>query len=115
MDRDQTHRDDLSFEQLARSTEAGDEGSRAPSRLKSRVYSALTARMEESGPLLDVVRTRRTHGLCVFENLVQITKLGERYGEKNFCRVCHARILAERVENAPIYWGHCPYSSFQNR
>jgi hypothetical protein len=29
--------------------------------------------------------------------------------------VCHARVLAERLEHAPIYWPHCPYVRFQNR
>jgi hypothetical protein len=27
--------------------------------------------------------------------------------------VCHARVLAEPIANAPIYWRHCPYDEFQ--
>jgi DNA-directed RNA polymerase specialized sigma24 family protein len=31
------------------------------------------------------------------------------------CRVCHARVLAEHVEEAPIFWKHCPCADFQRR
>jgi hypothetical protein len=115
MDRDATEANDFSFEQLANLTDSDEEGAMAPSRLRSRVYSALMARMEASGPLLDVETTQRTHPLCVFENLVQIAALRKHVGSENFCRICHARVLAERIENAPIYWNHCPYVGFQNR
>ena len=115
MDRDETRPDDLFFEDLAGLAGSGDEDVTAPSRLKSNVYSSLIARMEESGPLLDVHTTRSTHRLCVFEDLVQITPLTEDVGSVNFCKICHARILAERFEHAPIYWSHCPYVRFQNR
>jgi hypothetical protein len=30
----------------------------------------------------------------------------------NPCRICHARILGERLEKAPIFWPGCPYSEF---
>ncbi len=115
MDRDETRADDLFFEHLADLAGSGDEDATAPSRLKSKVYSSLMAHMEESGPLLDVHTTRSTHRLCVFEDLVQITPLTESFGSVNFCRICHARILAERFENAPIHWRHCSYARFQNR
>lgn len=115
MDRDETRPDDLFFEDLAGLAGSGDEDVTAPSRLKSNVYSSLIARMEESGPLLDVHTTRSTHRLCVFEDLVQITPLTQDVGSVNFCKICHARVLAERFENAPIYWNHCPYVRFQNR
>jgi hypothetical protein len=105
---------DRFFERLSGIAER-DAGDTAPSRLKSRVYSGLMARMAESGPIQSVHETRPTYGLCVFEDLVQITPLTEGIGTSNFCRVCHARILAERFENAPIYWGNCPYVRFQNR
>jgi hypothetical protein len=32
----------------------------------------------------------------------------------NPCRVCHARVLGERLERAPIFWPGCPYSEFHN-
>lgn len=115
MDKDKTTPDDLFFEHLADLTGASDEDVIAPSRLKSNIYSSLMARMEESGPLQNVQTTRSTHALCVFERLVQITPLTEDVGVSNFCKICHARILAERFENAPIYWSHCPYVRFQNR
>jgi hypothetical protein len=86
----------------------------APSRLKSRIYSALVQRQVESGPLLSVSETKAEgRRLCVFENLVEISPVGEKVKSLNFCRVCHARVLAEAIENAPIYWPHCPYVHFQ--
>lgn len=115
MNRDETHSGDLFFEHLAGLTQLDDEDVNAPSRLKSKVYSNLVTRMQDSGPLQDVQTTRATHPLCVFESLVQITPLGEGVGSANFCRICHARILAERLEAPPIYWSHCPYVRFQNR
>jgi hypothetical protein len=115
MDRDQTSPDDLFFEHLTELAGSGDGEVAAPARLKSEIYSSLIARMEESGPLMDVRTTRSSHRLCVFEDLVQIAPLTEKIGSVNFCRICHARVLAERFENAPIYWSHCPYVRFQNR
>lgn len=89
-------------------------GVRAPSRLKSEIYSALVRRQAESGPLLSLTETKGAgRSLCVFETLVQIAPIGEKRKHFNLCRVCHARILAERMENAPIFWGHCPYVAFQ--
>jgi hypothetical protein len=89
---------------------------RAPSRLKSRTYTALIEAQQEGGPLLDVSSTKQQgHALCVFEELVQITPLGQPVKQSFYCSVCHARVLGERVENAPIFWPHCPYVRFQNR
>ena len=89
---------------------------RAPSRLKSRIYSALIGRQQSDGPLLNLSEVKaRGRRLCVFEELVQIASVGESAKQPNFCRVCHARILAENVENAPVYWPGCPYAQFQNR
>ena len=88
----------------------------APSRLKSRIYSALIARQQSDGPLLNLSEVKaRGRRLCVFEELVQIAPVGEAAKQPNFCRVCHARILAENFENAPVYWSGCPYARFQNR
>jgi len=89
---------------------------RAPSRLKSRIYSHLVQDQTGSGPLLSLSETKASGmGLCVFEELVRLAPVGERAKTKNCCRVCHARVLAERIEGAPIYWSNCPYVQFQNR
>jgi hypothetical protein len=104
------------FGELVTAIEGAEIGSGAPSRLKSKVYSALVRRQMESGPLLTISETKANgRGLCVFENLVEIVPLNDKVKSLNFCRVCHARILAEEVENAPIYWHSCPYVDFQNR
>jgi hypothetical protein len=88
----------------------------ASSRLKSRIFSALQLEQQESGPLLSLTETHATGGkLCVFEDLVRIAPIGEPLKEKNPCRVCHARLLGENVERAPIYWPGCPYVRFQDR
>jgi hypothetical protein len=87
---------------------------RAPARLKSQTFSRLALAQAESGPLLSVTETKAAgRGLCVFEELVRIVPSGEEFKRRNFCRACHARKLAEVMENAPIYWGHCPYVEFQ--
>jgi hypothetical protein len=102
------------FESLL--TEAGslELGVKAPSSLKARIYSALVRQQASSGPLLGLQECQNSgHGLCVFEHLVQITPVGERLNAKNICRVCHARVLAEHFDHAPIYWSHCPYVKFQ--
>ena len=52
--------------------------------------------------------------LCVFEELVQIAP-GQMIKSLNYCRVCHARLLGERLKRAPIYWSGCPYVGFQSR
>ncbi len=86
----------------------------APARLKARVYSSLVRRMEASGPLLPVAETEATHGLCVFEKLVEIAPLSGRLQTFNACSICHARVLAEKFERPPIYWKHCPYVGFKS-
>ncbi len=87
----------------------------APARLKARVYSVLVQRQVETGPLATLTESHRSgHALCVFEQLVQISPVGETAKSLNICRVCHARVLAEHIENAPIYWYGCPYVEFKN-
>lgn len=89
---------------------------RASARLKSRIYSSLVQELAKSGPLLSLAETKASGAaLCVFEELVRIVPVGEAAKAKNCCRVCHARVLAERIEHAPIYWPHCPYVRFQDR
>jgi hypothetical protein len=106
--------DDLWFERLAAATAAPAE-ERAPARLKSRVYSALVATMTESGPLLDLRDTKQAGGhLCVFENALAILPGATTLHSMNPCRICHARVLGEHMEHAPIFWPGCPYSEFHN-
>ena len=89
---------------------------KAPSSLKSKIYSMLIARQSQDGPLLSLTATKeRGRKLCIFEELVQIAPVGESAKRLNLCRVCHARVLGERVENAPVFWPGCPYARFQNR
>jgi len=87
----------------------------APTRLKANVYSALMLRQAETGPLLSLTETKACgHELCIFEELVRIAPVGEKAKSLNICRVCHARVLAEHMENAPIYWSGCPYVELKN-
>lgn len=106
--------DDAFFEQLAASDEMHPELVAAPSTLKSRIYSALMLAEAAAGPLASFTQTKAAGWkLCCFEELVRIAPVGEHVKSLNICRVCHARVLGERVENAPIYWPHCPYVKFQ--
>jgi hypothetical protein len=86
----------------------------APTRLKAKVYSALLRRQVETGPLASLTESHSCgHELCVFEQLVRVSPVGETAKSLNICRVCHARVLAEHMENAPIYWNGCPYVEFK--
>src|SRR5262249_45056903 len=74
------------------------ENAPSPSRLKSRIYSALISKQAESDPLLDLSEIKANgRKLCVFERLVEISAAGERARKFNYCRICHARVLAERM------------------
>ena len=107
--------DDLFWESLTQPASA-DADAPAPAWVKARIYSALTRRQAESGPLASLSTIRAEgRGLCVFEKLVEISPLPEQAKCSNYCSVCHARVLAENLEHAPIYWRHCPYVRFQNR
>jgi hypothetical protein len=104
--------DDLWLERLVEET-GGLTSECAPARLKSRVYSALVAQMAESGPLLDLVDSKEFGArLCVFETALTVLPFGTAVGSMNPCRICHARLLGERMEHAPIFWPGCPYSEF---
>lgn len=86
---------------------------RAPARLKSRIYSALVRQQETSGPLLSLAETRaKGSQLCVFEDLWQRATSAGTAQCFNCCSLCHARVLAEHFERAPIYWSNCPYVGF---
>lgn len=108
--------DDDLFIALAEKTERDEGATRTPSRLKSKIYSALVREQEASGSLQSLTQTREAgQALCVFESLWEKLPLGEAAKCFNCCSICHARILGERVERAPIYWGHCPYVAFGKR
>ena len=105
--------DDRWFEQLAAETRAAANDERAPGRLKSKIYSTVTATMAEAGSLLSLTDSKRAGGrLCVFEQALVILPVGTEVRSMNPCRVCHARVLAERMNDAPIFWPGCPYSEF---
>ena len=106
--------DDFWFERLAEAT--GDvTPERAPARLKSKVYSAVVARMAAAGSLLDLTATKKAGGrLCVFENVLTVLPVGADVRAMNPCRICHARVMGERMEQAPVFWPGCPYADFHH-
>jgi hypothetical protein len=109
--------DDILEQLLDDAEKAGAQSNaRAPSWLKSRIYSALMQHHAANGPLLSLSATRAAgRGLCVFESLTSAYAPDERVEQLNLCRVCHARVLGEHIEGAPIFWHHCPYVDFQKR
>jgi hypothetical protein len=108
-------RKDIDFEKLAASVELEKPGAvRAPGRLKAKVYSALMLAEAAQGPLRDMAETRKAGGeLCAFEELVRMAPVSRKLKSSNICRICHARVLAEMLEQPPIYWPHCPYVKFK--
>ena len=106
--------DEVWFQQLADATRsAGEE--QAPAHLKSKVYSSMVTNMALSGPLLDLGDIKEAGGhLCVFEHALAILPVGAGVGSMNPCRICHARVLGERLQHAPIFWPGCPYAEFHN-
>jgi hypothetical protein len=86
----------------------------APNSLKARVYSALLERQTETGRLESLTKSHaHGHELCVFEHVVRISPVAETVKSLNICRVCHARVLAEHMDQPPIYWPGCPYAEFK--
>ncbi len=107
---------DDTLERLLREMAAGGSESKAPSRLKSRIYSVLMRRQTARGPLVALADSRAAgRGLCVFETLTDACPTGAAVKQLNLCEVCHARVLAEHLEQAPIFWHNCPYVGFKNR
>jgi hypothetical protein len=105
--------DDTFFEGIAAET-SSDPERKAPARLKSQVYTSLVRAQQTEGPLESLTGTKQAgRDLCVFEELVEITPMGAQAKTRFYCSVCHARFLAEHLENAPIWWPHCPYAEFQ--
>ena len=104
--------DDAWFEQLAELSRHSS-ADRAPASLKSKVYSSVVMQMAQSGPLLDLKDVKEAGGhLCVFEHAIAMLPIGVGARSMNPCRICHARVLGERMESAPIFWPGCPYSDF---
>jgi hypothetical protein len=105
---------DLWFERLAEAV-GDDTRERAPARLKSKIYSALLTQLAEDGPLLDLKDTKHTCGrLCIFEQILTVAPRSTGISTMNPCRICHARVLGETMDHAPIFWPGCPYSEFHN-
>lgn len=106
------HDEDLEFSSLLRDEEKV--GERAPASLKARLYSAFIHQQQSHGALASLDDSVAAgYGICVFEKLVQIAPIGEKAKSPFFCQVCHARVLAERFDNPPIFWPHCPYVAFK--
>lgn len=104
------------FDKLADLTEQAQDEKTAPSQVKARLYSALIARQQQEGPLKDLSATAEGgRKLCVFEELVQIAPVGQTVKQVFYCRVCHARVVAEMFDDPPIYWPHCPYVELKNK
>ena len=107
-------RQDEWFERLAAAA-PDDSPIGAPASLKSKIYSTVVTRLSETGSLLDLVDTKAAGGrLCVFEAAMTVVPLARSWQSMNPCRICHARVLAERMKHAPIFWPGCPYSEFHN-
>lgn len=107
--------EELFFTRLAEATadDLEEEAPVAPARLRARVYSALVAAQAATGPLESLSVTKDAgQKLCVFEEIVARSPVSEAVKSKNPCRVCHARVLGENLDQAPIYWPHCPYAEF---
>ena len=86
----------------------------APARLKSRIFSRVNLEQAKEGPLASVSESKAAgRALCVFENIMEVAPTGDAIKRMNYCRVCHARMLAENMEDAPIWWPGCPYADFQ--
>ena len=102
----------LDFAAAADSAAAKEEG--APARLKSRIFSRLNVEQAKQGPLASISESKaQGRALCVFEEIVEYAPAGDAIKRMNYCRVCHARVLAENLERAPIWWAGCPYAQFQ--
>ena len=101
------------MDEMIRSAEASNEApERASSRLKSQIFSKLISLQQAEGPLRILSETRASgEQLCVFERAVALLP-SEELQSRNPCAVCHARVLGEHVENAPIYWSGCAYARF---
>ena len=100
------------LEELVQQAQSSRRPKGASSRLKSRILSQMIELLQAEGPLRALSASKANgESLCVFENMVAAMP-SDALQSRNPCAVCHARILGERVENAPIYWPGCPYAGF---
>ena len=100
------------LEELVQQAQSSRKPKGASSRLKSRILSQMIELLQAEGPLRALSASKANgESLCVFENMVAAMP-SDALQSRNPCAVCHARILGERVENAPIYWPGCPYAGF---
>jgi hypothetical protein len=107
------HDDDLWLE-FAASTDSAETVTDAPARLKANIFSRLNLEQAKQGPLASLGESKAAgRSLCVFEEIVEYAPTGEAIKRMNYCRVCHARVLAENMDSAPIWWHGCPYAQFQ--
>ena len=114
MNHEDVNHEDVWFEMLAETAPLIEE-SAASSCFKSRMYSRLIEAQEQVGPLAPLDETSKAGvKLCVFERIMTVAP-SEALQTFQYCKICHARVLGERVENAHIFWPHCPYSEFQPR
>ena len=82
----------------------------APPRLKSRLYSLLVRTSQETSALRPLTESKQAgYELCQWEKLMTAVP---GVGRVNHCYVCHARVLAENLEHAPLPWTGCPYARF---
>lgn len=105
------------FERLAEATASepsASEPGKVSSRLKSRIFSAIMSAETAQGPLASLSSCGE-HGreLCLWERLIQISPAPEAIKSLNHCYFCHARLMAEHFEGAPLPWRGCPYAAFQ--
>ena len=82
----------------------------APPRLKSRLYSLLVRTVQETSALRSLSESKEAgYELCQWEKLMTVVP---GVGHVNHCHLCHARVLAERLEYVPLPWTGCPYARF---
>ena len=105
--------DQTIMDKIIREAEEGASApSQAPSRLKSTILSSLIELEQADGPLRILAESKAAgEQLCVFEHIVAALP-SDNLQSRNPCAVCHARLLGEHVERAPIYWPGCPYARF---
>ena len=103
---------DDSWRRAAAAEDSSEDAPAGSSRLKSRILSMLIDLEQDEGPLR-ILRESRDLGerLCVFEHAVAMLP-SDYLQSRNPCSVCHARLLGETVEKAPIFWPGCPYAKY---
>ncbi|MFN7920068.1 MAG: hypothetical protein U0Q16_08230 [Bryobacteraceae bacterium] len=108
-------RDDR-WREFAEASDGSAEGEKAPAKLRSRIFSRMNLEQAKDGPLASVTESKAEgRELCVFEEMMRVAPVGEAVRELNYCRVCHARVLGERMDDAPIWWAGCPYAEFHKK